>query len=176
MEFQQIYNEWHKKSYFFVRSYVQDDMVAEDIVSESLIKLWKTMSEKHIEHPQSLLFTLLRNRSVDFLRHESIRQAAWGELADAYQQELSLRISTLEAYDPENIFSKDIKSIIDKTLATLPEQTRNVFIMSRFEHLSVKEIATEYEITPKAVEYHITKALKALRISLKDYLYILFFL
>lgn len=49
--------------------------------------------------------------------------------------------------------------------------------MSRYEQMPVKEIAARMNITPKSVEYHITKALKVLRIALKDYLplfYLLF--
>jgi len=48
--------------------------------------------------------------------------------------------------------------------------------MSRYENKSVKEIADSLDITVKGVDYHISKALKALRVNLKDYLYILFFI
>ena len=47
--------------------------------------------------------------------------------------------------------------------------------MSRFENKTVKEIADETNLTIKGVEYHITKALKALRINLKDYLPLFYF-
>ncbi len=53
---------------------------------------------------------------------------------------------------------------------------RRIFIMSRFENKSGKEIADILGITVKGVDYHMGKALKALRISLKDYLPILYFL
>jgi len=90
---------------------------------------------------------------------------------------LAIRISTLEACNPENIFSEEIRTILVKTLQELPPQTRKVFMMSRFEQKSGKEIAEMLGITVKGVDYHIAKALKALRISLKDYLplfYLLF--
>ena len=67
---------------------------------------------------------------------------------------------------------------MDETLKKLPDQTRRVFIMSRFENKSGKEIADILGITVKGVDYHIAKALKALRMSLKDYLplYFLWFI
>lgn len=176
MDFQDIYTEWYRKSFFFVKSYVQDDMTAEDIVSEALVKLWKMMAEKEIEFPQSLLFTLLKNKSLDYLRHESVRQTVRGELKDAYERELNLRMSTLEAYEPDDVFSDEIRAIIRQTLESLPPQTRSIFEMSRFDALPVKQIAELNHLTPKAVEYHITRALKALRIELKDYITLLFFL
>lgn len=62
------------------------------------------------------------------------------------------------------------------TIHYMPEQTRRIFEMSRFENKTVKEIAEETNITAKGVEYHITKALKVLRINLKDYLPLFYFL
>jgi RNA polymerase sigma-70 factor (ECF subfamily) len=59
---------------------------------------------------------------------------------------------------------------MEETLASLPKTTRNIFEMSRFGNLSKKDIAKTMNMTPKGVEYHLSKALKSLRIALKDYL------
>lgn len=176
VDFGELYRNWYSKSYYFTKSYVQDEMVAEDIVSEALVKFWKLSSEKEIEYPQALLLTLLKNKSLDFLRHESLRMGVEEELADAYKREFDVRISTLEDCNPNDIFSNEIQEIIEQTLSLLPEQTRHIFEMSRYEGLSVKEIAVKNNLTPKAVEYHITRSLKALRESLKDYLPLFIFL
>lgn len=173
--FHELYNKWYQRSFVFAKSYVQDDMIAEDLASDSVIKLWSMMKEKEIEYPQALLLTLLKNKALDHLRRDTMRQSIEEELADAYQRELNLRISTLEACDPETIFSTEIKEIIEQTLSTLPEQTRRIFEMSRYEELPVKEIAQRLGLTPKAVEYHITRSLKALKVSLKDYYPLLIF-
>jgi RNA polymerase sigma-70 factor (ECF subfamily) len=151
-------------------------MIAEDLVAESIVKLWMLMQEKEIEHPQALLLVLLKNKTLDFLKHETVRRVAEKELAEACNREMNIRISTLEACDPENIFLSEVKEIIEQTLRSLPEQTRLIFEMSRFDGLPVKEIARKNKMTPKAVEYHITRSLKALRENLKDYLPLLIFL
>lgn len=174
--FHELYDKWYKKFFIFAKSYVQDEMIAEDLVSDSIVKLWSMMKEKEIEYPQALLLTLLKNKALDHLRRDAMRQAIEEELIEAYQRELNLRISTLEACNPETIFSTEIKEIIEQTLQSLPEQTRLIFEMSRYEELPVKEIARRMGITPKAVEYHITRSLKALRVNLKDYLPLLIFL
>lgn len=90
--------------------------------------------------------------------------------------ELSLRISTLEACSPNDIFSNEIERIVRQTLYQLPQQTRQAFILSRFKEMSNREIAETLNISVKGVEYHISKALKALRVALKDYLPLLCFL
>ena len=70
-------------------------------------------------------------------------------MADWQQQELSIRMSALEACNPDEIFSEEVEKIISATLSTLSEQTRRAFILSRFENKPNKEIAEEMEISIK---------------------------
>ncbi len=174
--FNALYTRYYRKAFLFTKSFVHDESVAEDIVSESLIKLWENLKEENTDHTDALLLTILKNKSLDHLKHEAIKAEAIHSMSNLNQRELEIRISTLQACDPEEIFSEEVKKIIADTLATLPEQTRRIFVMSRFQNKSNKEIAEELGITVKGVEYHITKALKPLRISLKDYLPVLYFL
>lgn len=175
-QFNSIYLKYYEKTFRFVRIYVRNDLVAEDIATESLIKLWETMKKEPVEKPLALLLTILKHKSLDYLRKQASMQEVFEAMAEWQQRELSIRISTLEACNPNDIFSKEIQSILTKTLDDLPLQTKRVFMMSRFEQKSGKEIAEALGITVKGVDYHIAKALKALRISLKDYLPLIYFL
>ena len=83
---------------------------------------------------------------------------------------------TLEACNPEKLFTDELQSLVDKALETLPEQTRDIFVRSRYNNQSHKEIAVALGISTKTVEFHITKALKVLRVALKDYFPLLAFL
>lgn len=49
----------------------------------------------------------------------------------------------------------------------MPEKTRTIFMLSRYENKSYKEIAVLMNITPKGVDFHINKALKMLQTNLK---------
>ena len=173
--FNEIYTSYYKKSFFFAKSYVHDDLAAEDIASESLIKLWEKLKTEKIDYIEPLLLTILKNKALDYLKHEEVKRTAFESMVDWHQQELSIRISTLESCDPNEIFSDEVESIIRETLKLLPEQTRRIFLVSRFENKSNKEIAEQMGISIKGVEYHISKALKALRITLKDYLPLFYF-
>ncbi|MDR1723327.1 MAG: RNA polymerase sigma-70 factor [Tannerella sp.] len=168
--FNDFYNRNFQRSYLFAKSYVHDDMEAEDIAAEALIKIWEMSREKTIEKPLQLLFTILKNKSLDSLRHEEIRQRAMEELNEMGMRELSMRISTLEACDPEMAYSEEIRRIYEKTVNAMPEQTRRIYLMSRSENLTRIEIANVIGMTKKGVEYHIAKAINALQISLKDYI------
>ena len=173
--FNEIYTSYYKKSFFFAKSYGHDDLAAEDIASDSLIKLWEKLKTEKIDYIEPLLLTILKNKALDYLKHEEVKRTAFESMADWHQQELSIRISTLESCDPNEIFSDEVESIIRETLKLLPEQTRQIFLLSRFENKSNKEIAEQMGISIKGVEYHISKALKALRITLKDYLPLFYF-
>ena len=173
--FNEIYTSYYKKSFFFAKSYVHDDLAAEDIASDSLIKLWEKLKTEKIDYIEPLLLTILKNKALDYLKHEEVKRTAFEYMSDWHQQELSIRISTLESCDPNEIFSDEVESIIRETLKLLPEQTRQIFLLSRFENKSNKEIAEQMGISIKGVEYHISKALKALRITLKDYLPLFYF-
>ena len=173
--FNDIYTSYYKKSFFFAKSYVHNDLAAEDIASESLIKLWEKLKTEKIDYIEPLLLTILKNKALDYLKHEEVKRTAFKSMVDWHQQELSIRISTLESCDPNEIFSDEVESIIRETLKLIPEQTQRIFLLSRFENKSNKEIAELMGISVKGVEYHISKALKALRITLKDYLPLFYF-
>jgi len=171
--FNTIYTKYYNSSFLFTKSFVHDIFVAEDIVSDSIIKLWESVKDNVPEdedHLKALLLTILKNQSLDYLKHEAIRLKVTDNLVSLKNRELELRISTLQACDPDEVFSKEIKVIIANTINSLPKQTHKIFIMSRFENRSNTEIAGALNLSVKAVEYHITKTLKILKVNLSDYI------
>jgi len=90
------------------------------------------------------------------------------------RSELDFRISSLEDFTTQSLFSSEIHEIVRQTLAEMPAQTRRIFEMSRFENRRNTEIAAELNLSIKTVEFHIGKVLKVLRVRLKDYLLFFF--
>lgn len=174
--FNKFYTIYYKRCFLFAKSYVHDDWVAEDISSGALVKLWEMSQENVIDNPTFILFTILRNRALDYLKHQSIKENVLSNLSEYGRRELEIRISTLEITNPDKIFAEDIQRIVRETLEKLPEQTRVIFEMNRFQNLSKKEIAEKLGISIKGIDYHISKALKCLRENLQDYFPIIFFL
>ena len=64
----------------------------------------------------------------------------------------------------------ELRTMLSEALDKLPENTRLIFEKNRFEGKKYTEIAEEQQISVKTVEAHISKALKILRVELKDYL------
>ena len=71
-----IYERNYQRSFMFAKSYVHDDMIAEDIVSDSLVKYWRLISTQKGEATEALLLSILRNKALDYLRHKAVHDAA----------------------------------------------------------------------------------------------------
>jgi len=171
--FKRFYIVHYDRCFRFAKSYVHDDLVAQDIASEALIKLWELSEAEELEHPLRLLYVILKNKALDHLKHERIKQYALSVLSNQAKRELEIRISTLEAGNPDKVFAQDVKDILIDTFNLLPKQTQVIFELSRINNVPRKEIAHRFNISAKGVDYHIAKALSYLKKSLKDYFSIL---
>ena len=167
----------HERGLAFARAFVFDADLAEDITSEAMIVLWNTLrGGQHIEQPQIYLFAIIRNKALESLRNRKTALLAKNELSLASERDYNLRIKSAEACDPQILYySKEVQAIIKSSLKDLGTQTREVFILSRYEGMSNKDIAKKLGLSPKTVEYHITKSLKYFKEKLKDYLPVLLF-
>jgi RNA polymerase sigma-70 factor (ECF subfamily) len=173
--FSSVFERYKKPYVSFAYSYVRDMDEAEDIYMDVMLHFWENRDRLPEDlHIPSYLLTAVKNRALNYLRHQQVMSDTQGRLLEHEQRELNFRISTLEACDPSGLFADEIKRIISDTLNRMPKQTRLIFFMSRYENKTNKEIAQKLNLNIKTVEYHISKALKALRVNLKDYLPLLF--
>lgn len=176
LNFNSIYATYYRKAFLFTLSYVHNDQAAEDIVSEAIIHLWELSKEREISSVEAILITYIRSKSLNYLKHLQAQEKVIQNLVDKGQRELEIRISTLEACDPKEILSEELRVKVHSLLANMPEKTRIAFISDRLDGKSHKEIAEELGISVKGVEYHISKAIRILRDNLKDYAPFMLFL
>jgi RNA polymerase sigma-70 factor, ECF subfamily len=169
--FNYFYNSYYKRMFNFANSYLRDDFVAGNLVQETFMGLWENRENIDPEcNLPAYLLTIVKNKSLNHLHRLTITLKVNENIQNQAIRELELRCTTLNACNPEQMFHSDVQKIIDQTIESLPNQCRKVIIMSRFEGLSNIQIAVKLNISVKAVEFHITKALKVLRLQLKDYL------
>lgn len=168
--FNEIYREYRARFIYFARTYVRDEFIAEDLVIESFMYYWEnrqTLLNK--SNVPAYILTIIKNKCLNYLQREKIRENVERHLQNQDMWELQIRIATLEACNPEALFTKELHSLIKNTLDSLPSQSREVFIRSRYENQTNKEIATVMGLSVKSVEYHITKTLRIFRKVLVDY-------
>ena len=159
--FNQLFADYQGRFIRFANIYVRDIAVAEDFTIEALMQYWENRNTlKADSNVPAYILTIIKNKCINYLQHIQVREDASEHLKNHAEWELNTRISTLEACNPEELFTAEAQEIVNKTLATLPEQTRRIFIMSRYENKPYKEIAETLGMTTKGVEYHISQALK----------------
>lgn len=171
--FNKVYADYRLRFQYFAQTYVHDKHIAEDITTEAFIAYWDNRESISPEsNIPAYILTSIKNKCLNYLEHKKVKLSTLDRLQEIASWDLSTRISTLEACDPENLFSEDMQDIVDKTLQSLPQKTLEVFTLSRLENKSHKEIANILGISTKGVEFHITKALNMLRKNLKDYIFL----
>lgn len=169
--FSRFFQENREKFLTFAYSYLRDRAEAEDVLMESMIALWENRERwEEGSNLHALLLTIIKNKALNLLEHKQIRLRAEEDIDSHSRRELDLRISTLKACEPEQIFNTEIQHIVHKALEQMPQQSRTIFMLSRYQNLPNKQIAEQLNISLKTVEAHITKALRILRLELKDYL------
>jgi RNA polymerase sigma-70 factor (ECF subfamily) len=174
--FKVIYNRYVPRLYYFVYEYVPQNDIVENIVQDTFMVLWdKKSTLADNTNLGAYLFTVAKNNCLYKLRDNRYKQKLF-ESFDINEPELKANLDALNTLDTSLFTFMEIEQIIENTLMQLPPQCRTVFNLSRFEEKKNKEIALELGISVKAVEGHISKALKLFRISLKDYLPIMAFL
>ena len=168
--FEAIYKMFAPRLYYFVYEYIPQKDISENIVQEALMALWNKKDELTVgTNLGAYLFTVAKNNCLYKLREIKYRQRIfdYGQISES---ELEANYWALESLETTRFNETEIEQIIENTLEQLPPQCRAVFNLSRFEGKKNREIAEELNISVKAVEGHITKALKVFRITLKDYL------
>jgi len=121
------------------------------------------------------LFTLVKNKCIDFLRHRMVEQIYSENIQHEYNEELNVKLFALESFDHNFSSEEDIEILLRNAIDKLPERCRLIFIKSRIEGKKYKEIAEELNLSVNTVEGQISIALKKLREELKDYLPLLLF-
>lgn len=166
--FEVLFNIYYPRLVYFAKEYVPSED-AMGLVQEAFVSFWEK-NPSIISEPQlqSYLYTSVKNNCLMFLRREKIKKKYADEAKLTIQNQVYR--SALEQLDTSVIAFQEIEEIIEKTLADLPQRCREVFKLSRFEGKKNPEIAEELDISIKAVEANITRAIKVFRTSLKDYL------
>jgi RNA polymerase sigma-70 factor (family 1) len=139
---------------------VQSNATAEDLAQDVFIKIWNRRAELHQVYFKAYLHRAAINMALDYLDKNKRRGVHMP------MEEYMEPVQAAPAGQSLHQTTRHIQQAIDK----LPEKCREIFILSRYEELSYREIATTLNISVKTVENQMMTALKKLRVSLQDYL------
>lgn len=165
-----LFREYYIPLCAYSRRYVGRKDVAEEIVSDTFLKIWENKASIQINTSiKSYLFQSVCNNSLYYLR--KLKNDA--VLDDYFMETASENIAfsiLADEIEEQSLTMETINSRIEDAVKQLPEQQQKAFRLRRFEGKKNKEVAEIMGISVKTVEMHLSKATLTLRLKLKDYL------
>jgi RNA polymerase sigma-70 factor (ECF subfamily) len=160
--FEILYNQYHRKVYNYIRSFVRDSHEAENILQEVFISLWETRN-KMDETTQfgAILYQIARNKSLNALRKEVNKKH--------YLEYLSTTGSDFDSGTEFKIDYDEMEFFVRKFIRNLPDRRRDIFLCSFDEGLTYREIALKLSISENTVDTQIRNALEYLRENILKY-------
>jgi len=153
---EELFNHYYPRLYDFSKSFLKLEQGIDDIIQEVFIRIWQ--NRKNIKDPttfHSYIFTITRNLLLNELRSRLNHKNLKVEVR---------KLSIAQEYAGfDHVQYKDLKNRVYELIGELPERQKEIFVLSRTEGLSHKEIASKLQITTKTVEYHISLAIKYLK-------------
>lgn len=143
---------------------INDPMVAEEIVQDAFIYLWKKRSSVNISTSlEAYLYKSVANKCINHIKskiHRINRLTSNEDLGNS----AVFRMVDLE--------TKELHQLIELALKALPEQTALIYSFSRNTGLTYGEIAEKLDVSQKTIEYHISSALRSMKNILQKYGYV----
>lgn len=162
LAFKEIYLRHWKVLYISALNKINNSEVAEDIVQTVFADLWERRENHSIENISAYLGTAVKYQVINYIKSAISKKAHLSVIGEKQKAE--------ESNADLILLVQELNAAIDKAINQLPQKTQTIFRLSRFEQHSNKEISHIMDLSEKAVEYHITQSLKALRFYLKDFM------
>ncbi len=156
-----IFRKYYKGLTVQAIRFVHDQDSAQSLVQDCFVTFWKKRYEiSNIDHLYSYLFFMVRNRCIDHIRKQQLYR----------QVPITNQTDFPENDTEQQIGADDLSSRLWQSISKLPGRCRMAFEYSRIDGLTYRQVALKMEISDKAVEALISRALKLLRADLVDFL------
>lgn len=170
--FQLIYDKHRNRIYSTAIKFLKSPIIAQDVVQDVFLKLWFERASLDASKPiEAWLYTVAKNNILNKLR----KLANDWKAIDHFSNHLLQKENLTE----NKLLEDEYKKSLEQALASLSEQQKTVFILSRYEKLSYQEIGQRMGISPLTVKTHLSRALYSIRKQFESsgilFLFIIFF-
>lgn len=155
LAFAHFYDKYWDALFISAYKVLKDEEVCKDIVQEVFLTIWEKSNLGKVQNIKAYLHQTVKFKTLMVLRKDKISEKHLKTMQE-------LLVNTTE----EQLDFKELNENIERSIEALPEKCRNVFRLSRMEHLTNQEIADKLGISIRTVETHISNALKHIRTNL----------
>lgn len=158
--FHALFRRYYKPLCTYATRFVTIDR-AEELVQDTMMWLWEHRMTLLPEMPlKSLLFTIVKNKSLNSVARDTIRSKIIRRLAEQYEAQFD---------DPDFYLENELADRLAAALRKMPPEFQETFRMHRLEGMTHKEIASALGVSPQTVNYRIGQTVRTLREELKEY-------
>jgi len=161
--YEELFKQTFPRMLGYCRLFIHDQGQANDLVQECFIKFWEKRTSINTSQPvENLLFVMLRNRCLNYLRDQKIH-ALEKNLFPIGENELQHLFQLDFIGKEETILEEQLIVAIRESVDKLPEKRKIVFTKAKIDGKKNKEVADELGISVKAVEKHLHQAKEQIR-------------
>ena len=133
---------------------------AEEVVQDLFLTIWERRQTVRIDKLDRYLFSALKFGIIDLIRTQAVH--------DRFVHFVETTSTNFDQRTEDTLALQDLTRSVERVLLGLPEKTQQVFRLSRFDCLTIPEIADQLKVSEKTVQYHLGNALRTLRTNLNS--------
>lgn len=157
--FEKLVRQLYGKLFPFTISLVKSEAEADDVLQEAFLKIWLHRSSlSNVENPAGWVFKIIANTAANHLRSKIRRELT----VERFKMQAVVTEEIVDVID-----AKFTQSLIDEAVNQLPEKRKMVFLLSKKEGLSRKEIAARLNISENTVRNQLSEAIHSVHLHLQ---------
>ena len=165
--FRELYIRYADLIYKNILVRVNSSFDADDIFQDFFVKLWEKRENIQVNsNVKAYLLVWLKHHILNTIKEQQIRLR--------YHEDSRKELDEADDYTWVNIVSEDLKERLREIVDNFPARLKSVYILSREQHLSVKEIAEKLSVSEQTVKNQLTDILKRLKQELNNKNFIFF--
>ncbi len=159
--FNLLFRSYYKPLFFYALRITREHEACKDIIQETFSQFWEERKKIPVRYSiNAYLYRMVRNKSLNYIQKQ--KRQAEGNQHYAYLLPHHTAITT-------NLDHQKLLHLIDQQVELFPPRQKQVFLLSRKQGLSHKEIARQLGLSVKTVETFIFRSLKQLKVHLKKF-------
>ncbi len=158
--FNQIFQKYGDRIFGFALKYLKSKEETEELVQDVFLKIWENRKKLKKESSlKSYLFMIAYHNMCKTFKKKQIHEKFKNEIENVSGKSVNLE---------DHMEYKSTLEQVDQLIEKLPEKQRIIFIKSRKEGKSTREIADEMNLAPGTIDNQISSALKFLRKNMSN--------